>query len=96
MSGRRKKVLFDQTQNERGKLESTYSELGKLLRDSDFDVEPYTEFMIQTQTLKDVDVLVYSSAVTVDNPEVKAAVERKIPVIKRAEMLDALMKQVQK
>ncbi|MFN3695505.1 MAG: Mur ligase domain-containing protein, partial [Ignavibacterium sp.] len=27
--------------------------------------------------LKDVDVLVYSSAVTPDNPEVKAAIERK-------------------
>jgi uncharacterized coiled-coil protein SlyX len=52
-------ISFDQTQNERGKLESTYSELGKLLRDNDFDVEPYTEFMIQTKKLKDVNVLVF-------------------------------------
>ncbi len=44
------------------------------------------------ENLKDVDVLVYSSAVTVDNPEVKAAVERKIPVIKRAEMLAESMR----
>ena len=42
--------------------------------------------------LKDVDVLVYSSAVTPDNPEVKAAVERKIPVIKRSEMLAETMR----
>jgi hypothetical protein len=52
-------IYFDQTQNERGKLDSTYSELGKLLRDNDFDVEPYTEFMILAKNLKDVDVLVF-------------------------------------
>ncbi|HKB86005.1 MAG TPA: UDP-N-acetylmuramate--L-alanine ligase [Ignavibacteriaceae bacterium] len=44
------------------------------------------------ENLKDVDVLVYSSAVTTDNPEVKAAIERKIPVIKRAEMLAESMR----
>ncbi len=44
------------------------------------------------ENLKDVDVLVYSSAVTVGNPEVKAAIERKIPVIKRAEMLAESMR----
>lgn len=44
------------------------------------------------ENLKDADVLVYSSAVTVDNPEVKAAIERKIPVIKRAEMLAESMR----
>jgi UDP-N-acetylmuramate--alanine ligase len=42
--------------------------------------------------LKDADVLVYSSAVHTDNPEVKAAIERKIPVIKRAEMLAETMR----
>ena len=42
--------------------------------------------------LKDVDVLVYSSAVNTENPEVKAAIERKIPVIKRAEMLAESMR----
>jgi len=52
-------IYFDQTQNERGKLESTYSQLGKLLRDNDYDVEPYTEFMILAKNLKDVDVLVF-------------------------------------
>ncbi|MHA2361536.1 MAG: hypothetical protein ACXAB6_06365, partial [Candidatus Thorarchaeota archaeon] len=59
MSGRRKRVLFDQTQNERGRLDTTYSELGKLLRDNDFDVEPYTEFMIMTKNIKDADVIVF-------------------------------------
>lgn len=59
MSGRRKKILFDQTQNERGRLESTYSELGQMLRDNDFDVEAYTEFMILAKSLKDVDVMVF-------------------------------------
>ena len=60
MSGRRKSIYFDQTQNERGRLDSTYSQLGKLLRDNDFDVEPYTEFMILAKNLKNVDVLVFA------------------------------------
>ena len=59
MSGRRRTIYFDQTQNERGRLESTYSELGKILRDIDFDVESYSEFMILAKNLKDVDVLVF-------------------------------------
>ncbi len=42
--------------------------------------------------LKDADVVVYSSAVTLDNSEVKAALERKIPVIKRSEMLAECMR----
>ncbi len=44
------------------------------------------------ENVKDADVLVYSSAVTLDNPEVQAAYQRKIPVIKRAEMLAELMR----
>lgn len=44
------------------------------------------------ENLKDVDVLVYSSAVHTDNPEVQAAYERKIPVIKRSEMLAECMR----
>ncbi|MFX1484501.1 MAG: hypothetical protein ACFFCP_15085 [Promethearchaeota archaeon] len=59
MSGRRKKILFDQTQNERGRLESTYSELGQLLKDLDFDVESYTEFMILAKNIKDASVMVF-------------------------------------
>ncbi len=40
----------------------------------------------------DVDALVYSSAVTPDNPEVVEAQRRKIPVIRRAEMLAEIMR----
>ncbi len=42
--------------------------------------------------LDKADVLVYSSAVSEDNPEVVAARERRIPVIARAEMLAELMR----
>jgi len=44
------------------------------------------------ENLKEADVLVYSSAVNLENPEVKAAIERKIPVIKRSEMLAECMR----
>jgi len=44
------------------------------------------------ENVKDVDVLVYSSAVIPDNPEVKAAADRNIPIIKRAEMLAETMR----
>ena len=44
------------------------------------------------ENLDETDVLVYSSAVNEDNPEVKIARERKIPVIKRAEMLAECMR----
>jgi UDP-N-acetylmuramate--alanine ligase len=40
----------------------------------------------------DVDALVYSSAVLPDNPEVMEAQRRKIPVIRRAEMLAEVMR----
>lgn len=59
MSGRRKLVYFDQTQNERGRIDTTYSELAKLLRDNDFDVEPYTEFMLLTKNLENASVVVF-------------------------------------
>ena len=42
--------------------------------------------------VKDVDVLVYSSAVNLENPEVKTAMDRKVPVIKRSEMLAETMR----
>jgi len=59
LSGRRKLILFDQTQNERGRLDTTYSELAKILQDNDFDVEPYTEFMILAKNLENADTLVF-------------------------------------
>ncbi|MBF8295830.1 MAG: murC [Bacteroidetes bacterium] len=42
--------------------------------------------------VENVDVLVYSSAVSLDNPEVLEAQGRKIPVIRRAEMLAEVMR----
>ncbi|MFW9966264.1 MAG: hypothetical protein ACFFEA_03850, partial [Candidatus Thorarchaeota archaeon] len=59
MSGRRKLILFDQTQNERGRLDTTYSEFAKMLQDNDFDVEPYTEYMILAKNLENADTLVF-------------------------------------
>jgi UDP-N-acetylmuramate--alanine ligase len=44
------------------------------------------------ENVKNVDVLVYSSAVIPDNPEVRAASDRNIPIIKRAEMLAETMR----
>lgn len=41
---------------------------------------------------QDVDALVYSSAVSFDNPELVEAQRRKIPVIRRAEMLAEVMR----
>ncbi len=44
------------------------------------------------ENLKEADVVVYSSAVNIENPEVAAAIQRKIPVIKRSEMLAECMR----
>lgn len=44
------------------------------------------------ENIQDIDVLVYSSAVSIDNPEMKAAIEKKIPIIKRSEMLAETMR----
>lgn len=46
----------------------------------------------RTENLTAADVVVTSSAVQTDNPEVAAALERRIPVIPRAEMLAELMR----
>ena len=59
MSSRRTKVLFDQTQNERGRLDSTFSHLGDLLRDNDYDVESYTEFMILAKKIEKAQIIVF-------------------------------------
>lgn len=42
--------------------------------------------------LTDTDVLVVSTAIDPENPEVKAAIERRVPVVRRAEMLGELMR----
>ena len=46
----------------------------------------------EASNVGDADVVVYSSAVRADNPEVVEAVSRRIPVIPRAEMLAELMR----
>lgn len=45
-----------------------------------------------SENIKDVDLVVYSSAVNTENPEVKEALSRKIPAIKRSEMLAETMR----
>jgi len=64
------------------------SEVTKRL--SDLGIKVYEGH--SSENLEDADVLVYSSAVTTDNPEVMAAVEKNIPIIKRAEMLAETMR----
>lgn len=44
------------------------------------------------ENVEDADLVVYSSAVNLNNPEVKEAIEKKIPTIKRAEMLAETMR----
>jgi len=46
----------------------------------------------ETNVDADVDALVYSSAIPPENPEIVAARQRKIPVIRRAEMLAEVMR----
>ena len=50
------------------------------------------EFGHEARHVKDVDVVVLSSAISNDNPEVVAAHERRIPVVPRAEMLAEIMR----
>ncbi len=44
------------------------------------------------KNIKNMDVLVISAAISRQNPEVKAAIKQKIPIIPRAEMLSELMR----
>ena len=44
------------------------------------------------ENVTDSDVLVYSSAVQMDNPELQRAKDKQIPIIRRAEMLSELLK----
>ncbi len=46
----------------------------------------------KAEQVKDVDVVVVSSAIDKTNPEIQAAIEARIPVIRRAEMLAELMR----
>ena len=44
-----------------------------------------------SKNLSNADVLVYSSAVKEDNPEIIAAIKKNVPIIRRAEMLGELI-----
>ncbi len=46
----------------------------------------------QASNVEDADVLVVSTAIDAENPEIRAALERRIPVVRRAEMLAELMR----
>ena len=46
----------------------------------------------RAENVDGADVVVVSSAINADNPEVARALERRIPVVKRAEMLGELMR----
>ena len=76
--------------------------LGYLVSGSDLKESDVTRRLVQLgakiqtghkeDNVTEVDVVVISSAVKKDNPEVVAAKRRKIPVIPRAEMLAELMR----
>ena len=76
--------------------------LGFTVTGSDMNETPVTRHLVnlgatlhighRSENVAGADVLVYSSAVKEDNPEIAAARERKIPVIKRPDMLAELMR----
>jgi len=76
--------------------------LGYTVSGSDLNKTEVTEYLKKlgitvsykhhADNVKNADVVVYSSAVTKDNPELIAAAGRKIPAISRAEMLAELMR----
>jgi UDP-N-acetylmuramate--alanine ligase len=76
--------------------------LGYEVQGSDLKPNPVTEHLTKlgarvmighrTDNVGDADVVVISSAVSADNPEVVGALARRIPVVPRAEMLGELMR----
>ncbi|MFC1552641.1 UDP-N-acetylmuramate--L-alanine ligase [Candidatus Latescibacterota bacterium] len=76
--------------------------LGFMVSGSDLNSTPVTKHLESlgahifkghsAENVSSCDAVVYSSAVKEDNPEIRAARERKIPVIKRPEMLAELMR----
>jgi UDP-N-acetylmuramate--alanine ligase len=45
-----------------------------------------------SENIEGVDVVVVSTAIDQSNPEIKNAVEKRIPIVRRAEMLAELMR----
>jgi UDP-N-acetylmuramate--alanine ligase len=76
--------------------------LGYEVQGSDLKANPVTERLVRlgarvlighrAENVGTADVVVISSAVSVENPEVARALERRIPVVPRAEMLGELMR----
>ncbi len=76
-------------------------ELGHRVSGSDQQLSALTDYLEQkgaviynghsAENLKEVDLVVYTSAVKKDNPEITEAKRRGIPLIRRAEMLGQLM-----
>lgn len=59
MSSITRRIFFDQTQNERGRLDSTYSKLAALLKENGFSPEVYKEYMILPKKLKEAAAIVF-------------------------------------
>lgn len=55
----------------------------------DMGVSIYKDY--SDEHVKDADMVLYCSVVAADNPEVMTALKRKIPVIKRSELLERYM-----
>ena len=76
--------------------------LGYEVQGSDLKANPFTQRLAKlgahitighaAGNIEGADVVVVSSAVSRDNPEVEAALEQRIPVVPRAEMLGELMR----
>jgi UDP-N-acetylmuramate--alanine ligase len=85
-----------------GGIAEVLMNLGYTVQGSDLKANPVTERLAQLgaqvaighapENIQGADVVVISSAVAAQNPEVKAALERRIPVVPRAEMLGELMR----
>ena len=79
---------------------------GRVVTGSDMKESEITDRMIKAgarvflghraKNVEGADLVVYSSAVSLDNPELRRAKELNIPAVTRAEMLGALMREYQK
>ena len=82
-------------------LEPGYKVTGSDIRESvntlrlkDFGARIY--YHHDPLNLREADMVIVSSAISPDNPELKTAYENEIPIVKRAEMLSILMNQFPK
>lgn len=69
---------------------SDLTENGNTKRLSNMGIKIYIGH--EATNINNVSYVVVSTAIKLDNPEIKAAIEKKIPIIKRAEMLAELMR----